>query len=259
MKSVPARPVSRIESAANPRFREWKRWVADPADVTCPWLPLEGVRQIGGLARHLRIQLLVGSSSALNESRAACERARQVVEVPERLMKSLSGVRAPQGVVAFLDKPRWDWPHLTPWLIYLDGVQDPGNLGTIFRTAAAAGDFSVVTAPGTVSCFNAKVVRASAGYLFEVPFREGVEASGLVENGYRLCVTDPSVGPSLFEAELNPPMAFAFGSEGSGVSHSTLELTGERLRIPMSQGTESLNVSISTALVMYEVRRRGGR
>lgn len=166
-------------------------------------------------------------------------------------MESLSAVRASQGVVACFDPPAWQWSDISPYVVLLDGIQDPGNLGTVLRSAAAFG-FSLVTSPGTVSCRNDKVIRASAGYLFRVPFLEGVEPAKLKSRGYRLCWADAHGSTEAARLEAVAPLALVIGREGGAVPPP-----GEQtIRIPMSQGVDSLNAGVAASLLMYEVFRR---
>lgn len=201
-----------------------------------------------------RARLLIVSESRRREGRPNPQDSEETVVLPDRMVDQLSPVRASQGVVAFFDKPRWNWSDLTPHLVYADGLQDPGNLGTIIRTAAATGLFSLVTASGTVSCFNDKVIRASAGYLFSVPFLQGRPAAELKHRGYRLVVADADHGSDLFSFHFQTPLAIVVGREGGG--GPTVPDDAARLRIPMAAGVESLNAAVAAALIMYEVLRR---
>jgi TrmH family RNA methyltransferase len=245
---VPAQDL--ITSASNPRFRQWKEHVRHPEEA--PWLPIEGVRQVLEISATRRIRLLLLDEEAeRGPATAAIARSDEVVRLPRRLMESLSTVRASQGVVACFDPPAWKWSDASPFVVVLDGIQDPGNLGTVLRSAAAFG-FSLVTSPGTVSCRNGKVVRASAGYLFRVPFLEGVDLAELKSRGYRLCWADAHGSTEAANLEAVPPLALVIGREG-GAAPPPGALT---VRIPMSTGVDSLNAGVAASLLMYEVFRR---
>jgi TrmH family RNA methyltransferase len=176
--------------------------------------------------------------------------------LPAKLFQRLSRVKSNQGILAFFAKPIWRWSQLTPFVLFLDRLQDPGNLGTIFRTAAATGIFSIVTSQGTVSCYNEKVVRASSGYLFQVPFLQSRTARELNEKGYRISAAVSDSDSTLFESNLQPPMAFLVGNEGKGPEPDSLREATGTFRIPMSTGVESLNAAVAAAVIMYEVVRR---
>ncbi len=228
----------------------------DPADPDCPFVPVEGEKQIRELLAARTANLLILSESRRRDWPSQAPNVREMIVLPDRLVDQLSPLRTSQGIVGFFDKPDWGFQDLTRHLVFADGLQDPGNLGTILRTAAASGLFSLVTAPGTVSCFNAKVVRASAGYLFSVPFVEGRKVDELRRRGYTIFVADAAGGSELFSAPLDPPLAVVIGREGGGPSSASKGAM--RLRIPMAAGVESLNAAVASAVIMYEVVRRRG-
>ena len=197
---------------------------------------------------------MIISESHRSEWKTDSQKTVETVVLPDRLVDQLSPVKTSQGILAFFDKPEWDWSDMTPHLVYAAGLQDPGNLGTLFRTAAATGLFSLVTAPGTVSCFNDKVVRASAGYLYSVPFLQDRSLEELKRNGYRLVVAEAGHGSDLFSFHFPTPMAIVVGREGGGIPNVPGDAA--RVRIPMAAGVESLNAAVAAAVIMYEVLRR---
>ncbi len=158
--------------------------------------------------------------------------------------------------MAFFSKPAWKETDLTPWVLYLWKLQDPGNLGTLLRTAQATGSFSVVCSEGTVSRFNSKTVRAAAASLFSVPVLEGVDLNRLEELGYRLWDATARSGRSLFELDFESPAAFVIGNEGVGLDLSWQERIPNKLHIPMDASVESLNAGVAGSLILYEVFRR---
>ena len=247
-----------IDSPHNASLKEWRKYILHPEGPDCPWVPLEGPKQISELSRRLAPELLIVSSEQVERHQSILGLPAEVVQLPGRLMDRLSDVRASQGVIAFFAKPSFGWDDLPRQVLYLDGLQDPGNLGTIFRTAAAAGDWGLVTAPGTVSCFNSKVVRASAGYLFRVPFLEHRPFSEVLGHDFNGWIADCAAGTDLFSASLEPPVCVVVGKEGGGATQPLPE-SAQRLRIPMDPGVESLNAAVSAALILYEVRRRRPR
>jgi len=245
-----------IESRQNPRFKLWLNYSKHPEEEACPWVPVEGSKQIRDLAVKHEIQLLLCSDPEDRRIAELSRRAADAVRLPPRLLESISNVKSPQPVVAFFAKPRRDWEQLGGWVIYLDRLQDPGNLGTLFRTAAATGMFSIVCSPGTVSCFNAKVVRASASSLFSVPFLEGIELEELKDRGFRVTATSTEDGVELYRAIPTPPNAIVIGNEGAGLAPGIEALADDRLVIPMQKGTESLNASVAGSIIMYEIYRQ---
>ena len=128
-------------------------------------------------------------------------------------------------------------------------------MGTLLRTAEVTDMFSLITSPGTVSCFNSKVVRASTGALFKVPLLQGIDPGELKERGYDLWEASPESGQSLFDVQFKSPLAILVGSEGKGLSSSSSAWASQQLHIPM-KATESLNASVAGSLILYEVFRQ---
>ena len=244
-----------LESRHNPKFKQWLEYARRPEDPDCPWIPVEGWKQLAELT-GLPIELLLFCEPEDARLSPLATRARERVRISPRLMQTISQVESPQSVFAFVAKPRWEWDAMTPWVIFVDRLQDPGNLGTLFRTARATGLFSLAVSPGAVSCFNAKVVRASAASLFSVPFRESVSLNDLLERNYCVWATTPESGERLFDAQFEPPCALAIGNEGAGLAPDIEQSAHHRVTIPMAERSESLNAAVAGALVMYEVYRR---
>ncbi len=249
--------VSRIESRQNPRYKLWKKYISRPEKEDCPWIPVEGWKQIEDLSTQHPIELLLYSEEAEPRLQNLLSRSNQSFQLAPSLFQNLSTLDSSQQILAFFEKPTWNWDDFTSRVLYLHQLQDPGNLGTLLRTARATGIFSVATSPNTVSCFNAKVVRASAASLFSVPCLEKIEASELKSRGYRLWVTTPRGGKSLFEASFDSPLAIVIGNEGGGVSPDVVGIADHHLHIPMQSQVESLNAAVAGSLILYEVFRQG--
>ncbi len=243
-----------ISSRENPRFKEWRRFVTQPEASDCPWVAVEGWRAVADVAALRPVEALLFSDS--NDSRLAplLERSRAVFQLPARRLRELSQVETSAGVLAFFEKPRWSQQQLPEFLLYLERLRDPGNLGTLLRTACAF-DGGLVTSPGSVSFFNGKVVRATAATLFRTPFLAGIEIASLIDWGYRCIAATPSSGGPLPEHTFERPCAVLIGSEGGGLSDEALTYCQERIRIPMIEGAESLNAAIAGALILYEAFR----
>ena len=249
-------PVSRIESRQNPQYKLWKKYVSRPEKEGCPWIPVEGWKQIEELSSQHPIELLLFTEEQAPRLQSLLSRSNQSFQLAPSLFQSLSTLDSSQQILAFFEKPSWDWSDFTSRVLYLHQLQDPGNLGTLLRTARATGMFSVATSPHTVSCFNAKVVRASAASLFSVPLLEGIEVSELKSRGYCVWVTTPRGGKSLLEATFESPLAIVIGNEGGGLSPAVLGLADHHLHIPMRSQVESLNAAVAGSLVLYEVFRQ---
>ena len=187
----------------------------------------------------------------------------KIYEVSRKLMESVAGTESQQGILALASAPLWSIEDLfrksPALLVVLAGVQDPGNLGTVLRAAEAFGATGVVLLRGTVSLYNAKVVRATAGALFRMPTLSGLteaEAAQLLRQKripLFACVTRE--GKSLMETDLSGPLALTFGSEGRGLPQE-LMAAGQAVSIPMAPAAESLNVAIAAAVALYEAARQ---
>jgi RNA methyltransferase, TrmH family len=181
----------------------------------------------------------------------------------EKLFQSVSCVKAPQGAIALIQIPKFSLNHIVPsknaLILFACEIQDPGNLGTLIRTAAAAGASLACTSRGTVSARNPKAIRSSAGAFFRLPLVEHVEPNDFRDycdlhsiQPYR---TDTHEGILYTEADLRSPCAILVGNEGSGM---TKEAFAEfpAIHIPMDEGVESLNVAIAGAILLFESFRQ---
>ena len=145
-----------------------------------------------------------------------------------------------------------------PWAMFLDAVSDPGNLGTILRSAEAMGASGVVLGSGTVDPFNPKVVRASAGALFHVPVVEGATLADVKSLGYRVLATsshEQAGSVSLRDADLSGAVCMVLGSEAHGVSAEVTTNIDGWIRIDHAGRAESLNVAMAATIISYEMAR----
>jgi len=250
---VPRFPL--LESRHNPKFKLWTGYADHPEHPDCPWLPVEGWKNLADLGSQ-SIELLLFVNPDEPRLSSLLPQAREAIQLAPHLMDGISQVKSHQSVLAFLKKPHLDWDRLTPWVLYLDRLQDPGNLGTLLRTARATGFFSLVTSPDTVSCFNSKVVRASVASLYSVPFLQAVGLEELRDRGYVVWGAVPAGGQVLYQTRFEPASAFVIGNEGAGLDPSLLADSDSRLTIPMQDQSESLNAGVAGSLIMYEVYRQ---
>jgi RNA methyltransferase, TrmH family len=144
-------------------------------------------------------------------------------------------------------------------VLAIAAVQDPGNLGTILRSAEAFGAAGVLLGEGTVSPFNSKVVRASAGSVFRLPIARTKLSDALRQMkaaGLRLVATASHKNTPINQARLSGPLAIFIGSEGAGLSHDLIKEMDEIVSIPQAAQVESLNAGVATSIVLYEVARQ---
>ncbi len=215
--------------------------------------------------------LYTARASARARTAAVIARARAAgipaFVVGEEEFEKLADTKTPQGVLAAVRRPCWNCREIldAPRALFLvlDGLQDPGNLGTIFRAADAFGATAVFGGKGTVDAYNPKVVRASAGSVLRVPFFQVADLPRFLEEvrarGVFVAAADPGEGISSFAADLRKArLAFVVGSEARGVSPQLLALADVTVRIPLREGVDSLNAAVAAALLLYEYRRQNG-
>jgi len=191
------------------------------------------------------------------------EKVTKVFEVTDRIMNKLAETETPQGIVAVVKYPSFTLIDLSfgyqPLLVVIEGIQDPGNLGTIIRTADAAGADAVIMLPGTCSAFMPKTVRATAGSVLNIPVVHA-ERDALLKwlkaLGIPLVITSPDADKSVFDADLRQSVAFVFGNEAHGISETLKKTADLALRIPIYGKAESLNVAVSAAICIYETARQ---
>ena len=188
--------------------------------------------------------------------------------ISKELYKKVSTTVSPQGVLAVIREKLLKSDQIcrildmdNPLIAVLDGVQDPGNAGTVIRTADAAGFSAVVFLENTVDVLGDKVVRSSMGSLFNIPILTGINgeffANKCKSAGVKLFVTAlDERAVSHFEADYKEPVAMVFGNEGNGASKALLDLADRKIYIPMDGKAESLNVSVAAAIVIYEAYRQ---
>ena len=237
-------------------------------------LLLEGPRLLKeALQSHLVIQTLVicqhEGQNALPQEAALIETARaqakETIFVNESVFRVISDVEEPQGVAAFCDRPRWSWNDLLDRkprpLIILDGLQNPGNVAAICRTAEAADAAGVITTSGTAHLFSPKSIRGGMGSTFRLPSLEhrtfGDIAVKLHAAGYQLL--GAAVSQTSFpytKVNWKQPWAIVLGQEGAGLRKDWQSHLHHMVAIPMAAPVDSLNVAASAAVLLYESHRQ---
>ncbi|MER2553633.1 MAG: RNA methyltransferase [Thauera sp.] len=180
-------------------------------------------------------------------------------QLSDNLFRHVSPVDTPSGVLAIIDLPQSAPPEpLADSVVVLDAVQDPGNLGTILRTAAAAGIGRVLLGAGCAQAWSPRVLRAAMGAHFVLEIEDGIDACARLK-GYpgRCLATALGEGASaLYGLDLRRPVAWLFGAEGQGLSPDLLACADQRVIIPMAAGVESLNVGAAVAVCLFEQARQ---
>jgi TrmH family RNA methyltransferase len=227
----------------------------------------EGVRSAEELVRSgLTIRGVLVAPQLADAPRGQTLRAAldgsgaEIEEVSEKDFRSAAETESPQGVLAIGEAPQRtvDTLDVTPEcrLLLLDGLQDPGNVGTILRTAAALGATATIALPGTVDLWNPKVIRSSMGAQFSHPaFHAGMEeiVYFLDSKGIELWATDAG-GKPLERGAAPARLAIAVGNEGSGLSTAIRVKAKRTISVPIAGGVESLNVAVATGIILYQLR-----
>ena len=211
----------------------------------------------------IRANSASGEGSALNAAQQAlAERSREAVLVAPALFDSLSTLVSPTGLLAIAATPPDPLLATSGFVLALDEVQDPGNVGTLIRTAAAAGVQQVWLSQGCAFAWSVKTLRASQGAHFHTKVIEAVDLTAALANfkGQRWATLPRDFGAvktvSLFDAKFGPDNVLVLSNEGHGLSEAILPALGGGLRIPMAAGVESLNVASAGAVVLYSIAAR---
>ena len=197
---------------------------------------------------------------AFSKVRSLRDRGIPVEKVTDNVLKKISDTRTPQGMAFVAGMPRYGYDDLKDGnLLILENIRDPGNLGTMLRTAEGAGAGGVLMSTGTVDIFNPKTIRSTMGSLFRVPFiyeDDLLSAIGrLQKDGVRVYAASLEGSRLYDEVSYEGRCAFMIGNEGNGLSDEGCKAADERIRIPMEGQLESLNAAVSAAILLYNARR----
>ncbi len=209
------------------------------------------------------MQVMVGMDSLKNKEVSGIlfrlDLSIPVIEVPENLYERVSSLDQGVGVLFVISTPKSEEPPvLKTDALLLDAIQDPGNVGAMLRTAAAAGVSDIYLSAGSASVWSPKVLRAGMGAHFTLTIHEGVDLKTLVSSaGIPVVATSLTATETLYQKDLTAPHAWLFGNEGAGVSDELLKLCEKNaIIIPQTDGVESLNVAAATAVCLFEQRRQ---
>jgi TrmH family RNA methyltransferase len=257
--------MPRVTSRQNPRLKDAARLVASSRDRRkAGRCVLEGEHLVGVyLERVGAPETLIVVEGRLADGPIGALAARvppqDVLAVPDALFCEISTLPADVGVVAVIATPRTALPAPARFHLLLDDLQDPGNVGTILRTAAAAGVEQVLLAKHCAFAWAPKVLRAGQGAHFLTTIVEDVDlvawAHAFRPRG-RIIATVARAGVDLYRTRLALPLAVAIGNEGAGLSPALLAAADTRITIPMPGGAESLNAAAAAAVVLFEAVRQ---
>jgi TrmH family RNA methyltransferase len=261
-------PLRIVQSKQNSRLKELRRLLAHPAQQADSLAAIEGPNLLEeALRAGLRVDAVFVAQGAEGLLEALpLPPQTEVLLAPRELLDSALSTETPQPIAALIEQPAWNWAHIfpaqakaAPLLLILAGVQDPGNLGTILRSAEAFGATAVLSLPGTVSAWNPKAVRASAGSLFRLPLLtvSAEECFARLRGfGVKTWTTAVNGAEAADRIDLTGPIALIIGNEGNGVPQLLAAQADGAVTIPCPGPVESLNAAVAASLLLYEASRQ---
>jgi RNA methyltransferase, TrmH family len=269
--------LRRVEGRHNPLVKQLRQAFTRGKLTETGDCAIEGPRIVEEAIRSgVRFSVLFFRETSQNIAERLLPQIAAQVEtllLPDKLFDSIVSSESPQGVAALVRPQEFAFEDLIERLhsgpaVVLGGLQDPGNLGTIVRSAEAFGSAGVILGAGTVSPYNSKAVRASAGSVFRLPVVHGhgnrqtieVELAKvcemLGEKRVRLIATSSHKGAPLHQTDLTGPCAIFFGNEGAGLTRDLIAKMDEIVSIPHMPQVESLNAGVAASIVLYEAARQ---
>lgn len=257
-----ARTARIVQSRHNARVKELRKAFAQPGRGL---VAIEGELLLGEAMRSgLAVETVFVRSGSEDVLERLAVEAGEVLELPADVFASAVETESPQGVAALVAAPRFGVEAIFPeqgaaLVLVMAGLQDPGNAGTLIRSAEAFGASGAVLLPGTVNPWNAKAVRASAGSVFRLPVVSmGLEEMTAVlrERSVRLLAAAADGDVALSAAGLEGPVAVVIGNEGAGVPAEVMAAADARVAIRCPGPVESLNAAIAGSILLYEAARQ---
>ena len=256
MKCVSS-PPEVIRSAQNARIKKLRKYLRFPQAEETPWVAVDGWRAIREACQHgVPLQLLVlGEDSGAGATPLP---AQETLVVGGRILKALSQLESETGAMAFFAKPHWSWDSLPSVLLFLDRLQDPGNLGTLMRCAAAAGQ-----TPEFVLQHRASSPASTPRQCGHLPALSSAFPCGKARRSRCCEIGDIACWPParaverpVFDVAMKPPLAIAIGNEGKGLGAEVLAAAEFRTHIPVARDAPSLNAALAGAIILFELKRR---
>ena len=261
-------PKRIIQSKQNARLKDLRRALTKPGLEANGFAGIEGANLLQeALRSRLRVPCIFVADDAedlLDGMPIPLD--TEILLLSRALLDSVLQTETPQPVAALVEVPDWTLAHVlgpgkssAPLIVILAGLQDPGNLGTILRSAEAFGASGIIALPGTVSPWNPKAVRASAGSVFRMPMiaTTAEECFSLLHQaGVRTMTTTVRAAQPVDICVLSGGIAFLIGNEGSGVPANVAAHADEAITIPCPGAVESLNAAVAASVLLYEASRQ---
>lgn len=254
-----------IQSKDNPLIKDIKKLKDKKYRIESSRFLIEGFRFVGeALQSDFIVSSVFVSENALDRWQSfsmqdKVQKNTKVYSVTDQILKVISSTDTPQGIVAVVNNKSIEVENKQGFYTLVDKVQDPGNMGTIIRTAHAAGALGVIITKGTVDIYNEKTLRSTMGSIFHIPIIHDINlesVKSLKSNGFRLVVSSLDTDKNFYDIDLNNKVIIAVGNEGSGISGELMDIADVKIKIPMPGGAESLNVSVAASIMMFEAVRQ---
>jgi RNA methyltransferase, TrmH family len=260
------RPPRIVQSRQNARVKELRAGFANSSKTEQGRIAIEGEHLLlEAIAARLHIPVVfvsIGNERILG--RIELPESAEILSLPSDVFASAVRTESPQGVAALVEPPNFALDHIFaargfPLVVIAAGLQDPGNLGTLVRSAEAFGATGVIILPGTVSIWNQKALRASAGSVFRLPVvsaRENEVFYALASRQISTLAAVATGGEPIADRDLTLPTALMIGNEGSGIPPDILQHATARVTVPTPGPVESLNAAIAGSILLYEASRQ---
>ncbi|AMN36390.1 TrmH family RNA methyltransferase [Clostridium perfringens] len=251
-----------IESKNNNLFKEIKKLKEKKHRIKSNKYLIEGLRFVEeAIKSKVSIDSIIFTESFKEKNPDLFLKINEnikLIQMNEALLKQLCSTENPQGIVGVINMQNKELKS-GELVVLVDKVQDPGNMGTIIRTAHAAGAAGIVMTKGTVDIYNDKTLRSTMGSIFYIPIVEDDSldfVKSLKKEGYKLVVSSLQGKNNFFEENLQGKVMIAVGNEGNGVSEEVYDIADIKVKIPMPGEAESLNVAVATSIMIYEKIRQ---
>jgi TrmH family RNA methyltransferase len=259
------KPLDVIESRDNSLIKEVKKLKEKKHRIEKEQFLIEGFRFVEeALKSSFEVPYIFLSEEAQNryedfKLHEKLQSGTKIYLVKDSILKQLSSTETPQGIAAVVKNKAVDLQNKQGFYILVDKLQDPGNMGTIIRSAHASGAIGIIMTKGTVDPYNEKTLRSTMGSIFNIEIIEDFDLSktkGLKNSGFKLIVSSLEDSQDFFTVDLSGKVIIAVGNEGSGISDEIYSLEDIRVKIPMPGGAESLNAGAAASIMMFEIVRQ---
>jgi RNA methyltransferase, TrmH family len=261
-----------ITSSSNSRIKLLRQLIREGQSDSENRIPVEGIKLVQeALKSDLLIEAIYVAQDKMKDIsirdilKQVTRHRPEVTLVSDRVFASMVGTENPQGIVALVKLTQTQWGDVinnSPLVLVACQLQDPGNLGTVFRSAEAFGIKGILLTQNTVSPMNQKVIRASAGSLFRIHHLSGLEPEKLIGDlnrlGFRLIAATSKGDMDFRQADYRGPTALIVGNEGRGLPDGMLDRVPLKVKIPLAPQVESLNVAIASSIILCEAARQRG-